>query len=210
LRDRCPQASVELSGVIEQALARDPAHRFADAQRFGEALQSASLYPPRPSLLLGRKLDPAGREAPVGGPGHPRAANTLGARAPVMTTAPAHGRVTSPLGTASAPRRRFARAVYVTYVSIILHDGTSLDARSEDISVGGMLILPKSACQEEEIAAVSFALPMTGRIIELKAVARWVKTARIKQAMGIQFGALPADVLASIERYVQVMGSDES
>jgi serine/threonine protein kinase len=228
LRDRCAEVTIELARVIEKALARDPAHRHPDAHAFGHALRNASPYPARLSSLLGRKLDPAARQGspkdghlPGGDASLPSLAPTLNPRPgppplPASAVTAKHGSPpavpAAPAASAGdgAPRRRFARAVYVTYVSVIRHDGSTLDARSEDISAGGMLILPKATCQEEEIAAVSFALPMSGRIVELRAVARWIKTARVKQAMGIQFEAVPDDVFAAIERYVAVMGSAES
>ena len=49
-------------------------------------------------------------------------------------------------------RRRFARAPYVTIVSIERRDGSVIDARSEDISLGGMLVLPKAPARKRSVS----------------------------------------------------------
>jgi hypothetical protein len=56
---------------------------------------------------------------------------------------------------------------------------------------------------------VSFALPLSGRIVEMNVVGRWLKAARTKQAMGIQFSAVIPEALSEIESYVQLAGTHE-
>jgi c-di-GMP-binding flagellar brake protein YcgR len=85
-----------------------------------------------------------------------------------------------------------------------------VDARSEDISLGGMLVIPKALCAEAENIAVVFALPISGQIVEIRAISRWVKAARSRQAMGVEFSALPPNAHAEIERYVHLMGANEA
>ena len=104
-------------------------------------------------------------------------------------------------------RRRFPRAPYVTPVRIY-HGENVLDGRSEDVSVGGLLVLAPRAFEQAEAVKVRFALPMTGRVIELGATARWVKAARVNGAVGLEFAALPADAHEVIERYVAMMGGE--
>jgi len=53
---------------------------------------------------------------------------------------------------------------------------------------------------------VRFALPMTGRILEVAATARWVRMARRTGAVGLEFSALPPEAHAGIEFYVKTMG----
>jgi serine/threonine-protein kinase len=107
-------------------------------------------------------------------------------------------------------RRRFKRAAYVTQISIKRAKDGPVAARSEDISLGGMLVIPKVLCAEAERVAVVFALPISGQIVEIGAISRWVKAARSRQAMGVEFASLPAQAQAEIERYVQLMGSSEA
>ena len=85
---------------------------------------------------------------------------------------------------------------------------TSLEGRSEDVSVGGLLVLAPQAFEQAALVNVRFALPMTGRVIEIPATARWVKAAGIRGAVGLQFTALPADAHEVIERYVTMMGGE--
>src|SRR5205823_5625517 len=52
-----------------------------------------------------------------------------------------------------ARRRRFTRAPYVTQISIRRSKDGPVDARSEDISLGGMLVTPRVLCGEAESIA---------------------------------------------------------
>ena len=105
-------------------------------------------------------------------------------------------------------RRRFARAPYVTPVRILCANGTSLEGRSEDISVGGLLVLAAQGFGQEEGVSVRFALPITGKLLEVSATARWVKKGRGPGAIGLEFDALAPDQLAVIEHYVSAMGGE--
>lgn len=179
---RCPQVPREFEAVLEKALARDPADRYATVREFAEALSGV----------------PTGDEQPT---------SLLGLRAPT----PLHGaatRVPPPLPEQPTTRRRFARAPYVTPVRIQCANGTSLEGRSEDISVGGLLVLAPQAFGQEESVSVRFALPITGKLLEVPAIARWVKKARGTGAIGLEFAALSPEQLAVIEHYVSAMGGE--
>ena len=104
-------------------------------------------------------------------------------------------------------RRRFPRAPYVTPIRIY-HGETVLEGRSEDVSVGGLLVLAPQAFEQAQLVNVRFALPMTGRVIEIGATARWVKAAGVRGAVGLQFSALPADAHEVIDKYVTMMGGE--
>ena len=106
-----------------------------------------------------------------------------------------------------ATRRRFPRAPYVTPVRIY-HGGTVLEGRSEDVSVGGLLVLAPQAFEQAQLVKVRFALPMTGKVLELGATARWVKAARVTGAVGLEFASLPTEAHEVIERYVTMMGGE--
>ena len=126
-----------------------------------------------------------------------------GAAAPVAPVAPA------PQPEQPATRRRFARAPYVTPVRIFRDGGATLDGRSEDISAGGLLVLAPQAFGQTEHVKVRFALPITGKLLEVPAIARWEKMARGGAgAVGLEFAALLPDHLAVIENYVVAMGGE--
>jgi serine/threonine protein kinase len=118
------------------------------------------------------------------------------------------GRNTDPRegDTAAAPKRRFPRAPYVTPVRVMRADGTTIDGRSEDVSLGGFLTVLTQSVAQGELVRVRFALPIVGKIAELEATTRWIRTARGKDAVGLEFRAISAEVRDAIERYVTAMG----
>jgi hypothetical protein len=74
--------------------------------------------------------------------------------------------------------------------------------------VGGLLVLAPQAFEQAELVTVKFALPVTGRVIEIGATARWVKAARVTGAVGLQFSSLPAEAHEVIDKYVTMMGGE--
>ncbi len=208
LRQKAPEVSPELAAVIERALSREPDARFPDALALGQALRKAAPAA-TPGSLLGIRQGPP----PI--PPRPGAAVSVPASvgAPILSDAPGRASVPGvprplpvppPLPTT---RRRFPRAPYVTPVRIY-HGETVLDGRSEDVSVGGLLVLAPQAFEQAQLVNVRFALPMTGRVIEIGATARWVKAAGVRGAVGLQFSALPADAHEVIDKYVTMMGGE--
>jgi serine/threonine protein kinase len=217
---RCPEVPIELEQAIEKALARDPADRHATARAFAEALSHVPTGDTLASSLLGI------REA--GPPPMPMRSLQRGAVAPAPANAPprpavppslpASGAFGAPATAAPVPprlpelpstRRRFARAPYVTPTRILRANGGTLEGRSEDISVGGLLVLAPQAFDQEERVTVRFALPITGKLLEAPAIARWVKNAaRGTGAVGLEFAALAPDHLTVIQNYVTAMGGE--
>ena len=226
LLKRCPGVPVELEQAIEKALARDPAARHATARAFAEALSqvpvgdsvTSSLLgiraaaPPLPNRSLARvAVPPAPAKVPPR-PGSPAPFAALLSAQPVTAAAalPASvGAVPPRLPELPSTRRRFARAPYVTPARILRANGGTLDGRSEDISVGGLLVLAPQAFAQEERVTVRFALPITGKLLDVPATARWVKNAaRGAGAVGLEFAALAPDHLTVIENYVTAMGGE--
>ena len=201
LRQRAPEVTTEFAAVIERALAREPDARFSDALAMAQALRKAA-PPGTPGSLLGIRQGPP----PI--PVRPNAmAAAAAAEAASRASGPGEARpfpVPPPL---PATRRRFPRAPYVTPVRII-HGEMVLDGRSEDVSVGGLLVLAPQAFEQAQLVMVRFALPMTGRVIEIAATARWVKAAGVRGAVGLQFSSLPAEAHEVIDRYVTMMGGE--
>jgi serine/threonine-protein kinase len=196
LRQRAPEVTAELAAVIERALEREPDARFADALAMAQALREAAPAAAPGSLLGIRQAPPL---LPVRRP-----ADALDGAEPAARAAAAGARRPGP-PPLPVTRRRFPRAPYVTPVRIC-HGQTVLDGRSEDVSVGGLLVLALQAFVQAEYVQVRFALPLTGRVIEVGATARWVKAAGVRGAVGLQFSALPAEAHEVIERYVTAMG----
>lgn len=171
-----------LDALIASALSRDPARRPSSAEAFGIACAAAIGGAFRLDLLQsGPKASTDGR---------------LPSSAP--TVRPAR------LG-ASVSRRQHVRAAYVAPARVIGAAG-ACDGRTEDLSEGGSLIAATSArpAEGEEIA-VRMPLPISGRVAVLRAIARWSRTRRGAQAIGIEFVDLPADARAEIARYVRLV-----
>lgn len=199
IRQKAPDVPVELATAIERVLAREAADRFPDAQTFAQALRKAA-----PAGEVGSLLGI--RQGPPPAPNRPVVPRPDGSAQPATPTAAKPMAVPPPLPQ-PATRRRFPRAPYVTPVRII-HGARVLDGRCEDISVGGLLVLMPQAFEQAELVKVKFALPVTGRVIEIGATARWVKAARVTGAVGLQFSSLPADAHEVIEKYVTMMGGE--
>jgi serine/threonine-protein kinase len=199
LRQKVAEVSPEFAAAIERALAREPDARYPDAQAFAQALRRAAPTTP-PGSLLGIRQGPP----PIPVRMTAAAPETAAAR----TSMPGVPRPALPVPPPlPATRRRFPRAPYVTPVRIY-HEATVLEGRSEDVSVGGLLVLAPQAFEQAALVKVRFALPMTGRVIEIDATARWVKAAGARGAVGLQFSALPADAHEVIEGYVTMMGGE--
>ena len=79
-------------------------------------------------------------------------------------------------------------------------------AAPANVSEGGLLVLSGRPCQPEEKVEIRFALPTTGRIVTVRAIARWVRTSRGTGAIGLEFEPLSQEVRGAIRRYVQAMG----
>ena len=219
LMARVGQVPIELEQAIEKALARDPADRFPTARAFAEALSRVPTGDAPLSSLLGIRAaggPPAlpmrsmqrGAVPPAPAKVPPRP-NSSRLPTPVPGSAPVSGAlVPPPLPDLPATRRRFARAPYVTPVRIFRPNGTLLDGRSEDISAGGLLVLAPQAFEQAERVTVRFALPITGKLLEVPATARWVKMARGTGAFGLEFSALAPEYLTVIETFVTAMGGE--
>ncbi len=203
---RCPEVPYDLGQAIEKALAREPADRHASMREFAAALSQVTTGEST-SLLGIRVAAPVMPSSQRGGVLSTRVAvPPRPASAGMPSIAGAHG--APPPLPAPATRRRFARAPYVTPTRILRANGTTLDGRSEDISVGGLLVLASQSFGQEERVKVRFALPITGKLLEIPAIARWVKMARGTGAVGLEFSAIAPEHLAVIENYVVAMGGE--
>ena len=73
----------------------------------------------------------------------------------------------------------------------------------------------REPCLANVRATVRFALPIEGLVVSVEAQVRWVRAARADaeegpRAVGIEFVDPQAEMRASIARYVELMGGDET
>lgn len=103
-------------------------------------------------------------------------------------------------------RREHARAPYVTLARIFWKERAPIDGRIEDVSEGGVLVVSSETCSPGEFARLKFALPISGRIVDVSAVARWNRAYRSTRATGFEFQELNPPSRDEIKRYITLMG----
>ena len=110
---------------------------------------------------------------------------------------------------AAAPdkRRAFARASYVTPIRLLLQGGMHCDGRTEDISAGGVLVLLEHELAAGERVRLRFALPISGKVVEVEAIAKWTRGQPGRRVTGIEFMQLTHQARETITRYVQLMAT---
>lgn len=166
-----------LAETVAKATARDPAARFATALELAEALQRC--IPERGFTNL---LD------------H------------VAVPIPAPVRSGSPPPLPSGHRERATRAPYQTSIRMTVDDGTVLEARSEDISEGGIFVLAPQSVVRGARVNVRFALPVTGALASFPAQVRWVvDRGPHKVALGLAFLAIDDGSHRLIREYVAAL-----
>jgi hypothetical protein len=169
-----------LSEIVARCLAPAAADRFGSALEVASALRAAATTVPEAVDLLRGAARPLA--AP---PGQPAAAGSE---------------------PATSTRRNHARAPFVALASLQRAGEASVTSRVEDLSRGGLLVFGKVAYRAGDAVQVRFALPISGRVIAVPAVVRWSRAARHGIATGLEFGEVPEDASAEIERYVVLMG----
>jgi serine/threonine-protein kinase len=102
-------------------------------------------------------------------------------------------------------RRAHARAPYVTPLRLITEGAEPCDGRTEDISLGGVLVLLDSALDLGSQLRLRFSLPISGKVVDVAAVSKWERDHRGRRAVGLEFVNLPAEAGEAIQRYVELM-----
>lgn len=176
-----PEVPAVIDPVIARVLAIDPTERYSSSLEFAAALAQA--FPEVPQLRL---LD---RDAPPTIPA-PRALKPTVLQRPQRTGA-----------------RRHDRAPYVTPIRIEIGDVT-VDGRCEDISEGGVLVIVDAPCEADQRVRVRIPMPDSGVVANIQGTTRWVRSSRSARAIGVEFESVPAVVLQSIRRYVELMSGD--
>lgn len=129
-----------------------------------------------------------------------------------MPDAPAES--PAPVAQNGVSRRRFVRAPYTAPCRVVRKNGNPIDGRIEDISKGGLLVVLKAASSSAELpqfdasgeeVSVRFALPTSGLVVAQRASVRWVKDARGRAAIGVEFVELAPETEKAIDAYVSYM-----
>jgi serine/threonine-protein kinase len=174
-----PDVPPALAALIARCIVQEPAARYGSMEEVAVALRAIGNTPTDRVDLLRVAQAPA--DAPPPGP----------AAAPAEVPPEA--------------RRGHARAPYVTVAALLRENGVTTSARTEDISEGGVLVISDAPYAPGEVVRLRIALPISGRVVTLQAIVRWTRKGRGAPATGIEFGELPSEPRAEIQRYVALM-----
>ena len=103
-------------------------------------------------------------------------------------------------------RREHARAPYITLACVFPNQRRPIDGRIEDVSEGGVLFVSEETSNQGEVVRLRFALPVSGRIVDVAALTRWNRAYRRTRATGLEFQDLSGPAREEIRRYVALMG----
>lgn len=152
--------------------------------------------PPELAVVVGRAISPKPDDR------HPDAATLAKELSATLARAPAQ-----PAAQPTATRRAFARAIYVTPVRLLIPGEAPSDGRSEDISERGLLVQVDRELPFGIQIRVRFAVPITGRVVEVDAFPRWTRAQRGKRVTGLELVGVPAEATKAIARYVSLMAT---
>ena len=107
-------------------------------------------------------------------------------------------------------RRQHARVPYVTPVLLMSATGSEIEARSEEISEDGMLLLTPLAFPLGAALQLRFASPTTGEMITIEGAVRWLREARGRSVMGVEFVDMPAVLRRVVADYVMMLQAAHS
>jgi serine/threonine protein kinase len=198
VREKRPDVSPALALVIETALEKEASERFQSAAEFGRALLAACGLPPRPSSLLTISLTDSALPG-AGDDGDPEAPLGL-----VRKKAPRDNGA-HPSSVPPVSHRRVARAPFVTPVVLMPPKKPEIEARSEEISVDGMLVVAPVAMALGSRLKLRFASPRTGEMIILDAIVRWTREGRGRSALGVEFASVPPVLRSVVAEYIAML-----
>jgi serine/threonine protein kinase len=210
VRTKRPEVPPAVAFAIETALEKEPGERFRTAGELGRALMSASGFAPGWSSLL----SPAPEQAAAPGVG-PRAESERPIKLvkkkvrPGEDAAVGEGQGARQGEGARPPRRQFARGPYVTPVRVGSPTGSEIDARTEEISEEGMLVVAPVSLPLGAPVTLRFASPATGEMIMVSARVRWTREGRDRTAMGMVFINAPAALRVIVARYIAALTASQ-
>jgi serine/threonine protein kinase len=192
VRQRRPDVTPDVAQVIETALEKDANHRFQTAAELGRALVTASGLAPKPSTLLSASATGSG------GPFDDEEEDPLRLVRKKVRSSGGGDRPSPP----PTSHRRVSRAPFVTPVELAPRKGRATEARSEEISVDGMLVVAPVSLPLETPVKLRFASPRTGEMMVLEGTVRWTREARGRWALGVEFSAVPPLLRSVISEYI--------
>jgi serine/threonine protein kinase len=211
---RRPDVGSALATVIERALEKDPTNRFASARELGHALVAATGLAFGATNLLSSPASGTAESARPSGAGQALETSVAAAdeseeqaiglvrRKPLRSQGVSH---------ALPPKRRqFARAPYATPVFVVSTGARPVEARSEEISEEGMLIVCPAPFALGARLVLRFASPMTGEPLEAAASVRWTREGRGRSALGLEFEDAPPQVRSAIVEYIATIGGGKT
>jgi serine/threonine-protein kinase len=188
LAEARPDIPKALADVVHRCLRREPGERFASMAELAVALAGCTA----------RRLDTIDV---LGGASRSRAQPP-----PLPQAQPAPALAPAPAGRPEA-QRLLPRAPYVTLAVAHRDRPPEVEARIEDISEGGVLLVANEAFTAAETVRLRFSMPLSGRVVEVASTVRWSRSSRGTRATGLQFKSLPPAALAEIRQYVTLMSS---
>ena len=215
VRDRRADVSPALATVIEHALEKETTARFQSVEELGRALLAASGLTPARSAVLAVADEPGppsgerssgelpSGELPSGELPVQRTEEEDSERAIKLVRKKARPPAAATDGSPTASRRRqHTRVPYLTPVTLMSASGSAIQARSEEISEEGMLLLSPIGFPPGTALKLKFASPTTGEMIVIEGKVRWLREARARSAMGLEFVDLSAVLRRVVADYV--------
>jgi hypothetical protein len=104
-------------------------------------------------------------------------------------------------GRPNSIRRKTARIPYQAPARILVGPRAGYDARVEDISSAGALLTTAADLVAHTSVSVRFPLPMSGIVVTVEAMTRWVKTRGPTHVVGLEFVRPSAEVRREIDAF---------
>lgn len=179
-----------LAAIITRCLAPEASARYNDMQDLADELRKLARQPSdRVDLMAASAATPV-------------------ATTPTMSKQGAAAPAPSPQQQGLA-RRVHPRAPYAALANLQRANGASNDARIEDLSEGGVLVVARETYAAGDTLRIRFGLPISGRILAVPALVRWSRVARGSPVIGLEFRELPDAARNEIRQYVALMGGDK-
>jgi hypothetical protein len=173
-----------LGAILGRCLARDPDDRFASAGELRRALEAQR----------SKAAESEGAQGAAAGAERRRQQPDTIADGPAAKQ-----------DRRSSSRRKHARAPYTTLARITQPSGAVLDGRLEEVSEGGLQFIGDHEVPGGQTVRIRFALPATGRVTEVGAIARWSRGARGSHATGFEFSEIADPARAELRQYARIM-----
>jgi serine/threonine-protein kinase len=191
VREKRPDVSLALATVIENALEKDVEARFQSAAELGRALSAAGGIAKAPTALLAR-----GVAKTHGDDDESERAISLVRKKPRRDVEGA------PVSEPAESRRHVARMPYMTPVVATSSTGETIEARSEEISEAGILLLAPASLAIGEALRIALAAPVTGEMVEVEGVVRWTRDGRGCCVLGVELAEVPDALRAAIAQSI--------